>query len=74
MWPSHYPPIATRGKVQTERRWTNPRRRTLGAMCEIWQRRGGGEELLAEPCVSAHCSQTAVRQEDKAVWNNREFM
>ena len=38
-------------------------RRTLGAMCEIRQcvrPGGGGEELLAEPCVSAHCSQTAV--------------
>ena len=37
--------------------------RTLGAMCEIRQcvrPGGGGEELLAEPCVSAHCSQTAV--------------
>ena len=43
-------------------------------MCEILQCGGGGEELLAEPCVSAHCSQTAVKQEDKAVWNNREFM
>jgi hypothetical protein len=53
--------------------WRAPRR-TLGAMCEILQCGGGGEELLAEPCVSAHCSQTAVRQEDKAVWNNREFM
>jgi hypothetical protein len=36
------------------------RGRTLGAMCEILQCGGGVEELLAEPCVSAHCSQTAV--------------
>ena len=33
----------------------------LMAMCEILQCGGGGEEVLAEPCVSsAHCSQTAV--------------